>query len=66
MLDVNTANSGNGHQPAANPNDRSQRKSSLLRVIAVTDVYEPGSTLKPFTIVMLESGRIPTDNIDQY
>jgi len=45
------------NQPAANPNDRKQRKGSLLRNRAVTDVYEPGSTLKPFTIAMaLESG----------
>jgi cell division protein FtsI (penicillin-binding protein 3) len=45
------------NQPAANPNDRQQRQNALLRNRAVTDVYEPGSTLKPFTIAMaLESG----------
>jgi cell division protein FtsI (penicillin-binding protein 3) len=45
------------NQPAANPNNRRELKSSLLRNRAVTDVYEPGSTLKPFTIALaLESG----------
>lgn len=45
------------NQPAANPNDRSDRNAQLLRNRAVTDLYEPGSTLKPFTIAMaLESG----------
>jgi cell division protein FtsI (penicillin-binding protein 3) len=44
------------NQPAANPNDRSDRNAQLLRNRAVTDLYEPGSTLKPFTIAMaLES-----------
>ncbi|MDX1605856.1 MAG: penicillin-binding protein 2 [Candidatus Competibacterales bacterium] len=47
------------NQPAANPNDRRQRRSALLRNRAVTDVFEPGSTLKPFTVAAgLESGQI--------
>jgi cell division protein FtsI (penicillin-binding protein 3) len=45
------------NQPAANPNDRQRINSQLLRNRAVTDVFEPGSTLKPFTVAMaLESG----------
>ena len=45
-------------QPAGNPNNRAELKSDLLRNRAITDVYEPGSTMKPFTIAMaLESGR---------
>ncbi|NMQ18433.1 penicillin-binding protein 2 [Candidatus Competibacter phosphatis] len=45
-------------QPAGNPNNRTELKSDLLRNRAITDVYEPGSTVKPFTIAMaLESGR---------
>jgi cell division protein FtsI (penicillin-binding protein 3) len=44
------------NQPAANPNNRRSIKPDLLRNRAMTDVFEPGSTLKPFTIaVALES-----------
>ena len=45
-------------QPAFNPNDRSRLRSNRYRNRSVTDVFEPGSTIKPFTIVTaLESGR---------
>ena len=44
-------------QPSFNPNNRSDLKSNLYRNRAVTDVFEPGSTIKPFTIAMaLQSG----------
>lgn len=54
------------NQPAYNPNDRKQRGSERLRNRAITDVFEPGSTLKPFTIAAaLESGHYqPTTPID--
>lgn len=46
------------NQPAYNPNNRSDFSSSRFRNRAVTDVFEPGSTMKPFTIsTALESGR---------
>jgi len=46
------------NQPAYNPNNRSKLKSSHLRNRAVTDVFEPGSTIKPFTVAAaLETGR---------
>lgn len=46
------------NQPAYNPNNRQQLKSSDLRNRAVTDVFEPGSTIKPFTVAAaLETGR---------
>ncbi|MDH5190275.1 MAG: penicillin-binding transpeptidase domain-containing protein [Gammaproteobacteria bacterium] len=46
------------NQPAFNPNDRSRLRSNSYRNRAVTDVFEPGSTIKPFTIAAaLESGR---------
>ena len=45
-------------RPSYNPNDRSELKGELYRNRAVTDVFEPGSTVKPFTIAAaLESGR---------
>ncbi|NNE38913.1 MAG: penicillin-binding protein 2 [Gammaproteobacteria bacterium] len=44
-------------QPSYNPNNRSGLKSENFRNRAITDVFEPGSTLKPFTIAAgLESG----------
>ena len=36
--------------PSYNPNDRAQLSGSALRERALTDAYEPGSVLKPFTI----------------
>ncbi|MHB1950661.1 MAG: peptidoglycan D,D-transpeptidase FtsI family protein [Acidiferrobacteraceae bacterium] len=46
------------NEPAFNPNRRRDRIASLMNDRAVTDVFEPGSTMKPFTIaVALESGR---------
>ena len=48
--------------PAYNPNDRSELKGELYRNRAVTDVFEPGSTVKPFAIAAaLESGRYKPD-----
>lgn len=53
-------------QPAGNPNNRAELQGDLLRNRAVTDVYEPGSTVKAFTIAMaLESGKwTPTTPVD--
>ncbi len=43
--------------PSFNPNDRSGMKADRFRNRAVTDSFEPGSTMKPFTIAAaLESG----------
>jgi cell division protein FtsI (penicillin-binding protein 3) len=38
------------NQPHYNPNNREERTPERYRNRAVTDVFEPGSTLKPFTI----------------
>ncbi|MCW8933332.1 MAG: penicillin-binding transpeptidase domain-containing protein [Gammaproteobacteria bacterium] len=53
------------NQPSFNANDRSQLKPGVYRNRSVTDVFEPGSTMKPFTIAAaLETGRWhPKDNV---
>ncbi|MEM7304305.1 MAG: penicillin-binding protein 2 [Pseudomonadota bacterium] len=52
--------------PAFNPNDRSNAKYSSIRNRAITDVFEPGSTVKPFLIAAaLESGEFrPGSKVD--
>jgi cell division protein FtsI (penicillin-binding protein 3) len=51
--------------PSYNPNNRSHLSGAQLRNRAITDSFEPGSTLKPFTIaVALEHHRVtPTTRI---
>ncbi len=39
------------NQPSYNPNDRSQISTGAMRNRALTDVFEPGSTIKPFTVL---------------
>ena len=52
------------NQPSYNPNNRRKLKSSHLRNRAVTDVFEPGSTIKPFTVAAaLESGKFKTNSV---
>lgn len=52
------------NSPQFNPNDRETLKSGVFRNRAVTDVVEPGSTAKPFTIAMaLESGKVNVDTM---
>ena len=66
MIDVKTGEVlAMVNQPSFNPNDRSQLKPGVYRNRAVTDVFEPGSTSKPFTIAAaLDSGRWhPRDNV---
>src|SRR6476646_7652917 len=38
------------NQPAYNPNDRDQFKANTYRNRAVTDIIEPGSSMKPFFV----------------
>ncbi|MCW9025249.1 MAG: penicillin-binding transpeptidase domain-containing protein [Gammaproteobacteria bacterium] len=46
------------NQPSYNPNNRGQLRSSAYRNRAVTDVFEPGSTVKPLTVAAaLASGK---------
>lgn len=52
--------------PAYNPNDRASLNSAYYRNRALTDAFEPGSTMKPFAVAAaLESGRYqPETEID--
>lgn len=46
------------NQPSYNPNSRNNLHLEGLRNRAITDVFEPGSTVKPFTVAAaLESGK---------
>ena len=50
--------------PDYNPNRRRSGESSTYRNRAVTDLFEPGSTVKPFTVAMaLDSGEFNVDQI---
>lgn len=52
------------NQPSFNPNNRTRLKPEELRNRAVTDMFEPGSTMKPFTVaVALESGKYSTRSL---
>ncbi len=45
--------------PSFNPNNRARLSGAQLRNRAVTDLFEPGSTLKPFTVALaLETGKV--------
>ena len=45
--------------PSFNPNNRARLTGAQLRNRALTDLFEPGSTLKPFTVALaLESGKV--------
>jgi len=45
------------NQPSYNPNDRGQLKPGRYRNRAITDIFEPGSSLKPLVVAAaLESG----------
>ena len=54
------------NQPTYNPNDRSQFSAERYRNRAVTDIFEPGSSIKPLVIAAaLESGEFrPSSIID--
>jgi cell division protein FtsI (penicillin-binding protein 3) len=46
------------NQPSFNPNDREQYAASRYRNRATNDVFEPGSSIKPFVVAAgLETGR---------
>ncbi|NHZ81001.1 penicillin-binding protein 2 [Massilia sp. CCM 8695] len=52
--------------PTYDPNDRKGLTGAQLRNRVITDTFEPGSTLKPFTVALaLDTGRVtPNTRID--
>ena len=65
MLDVETGDVlAMVNQPSYNPNDPRQRVSTALRNRALTDTFEPGSTVKPMTVAAaLMSGKYTPDTM---
>ena len=52
--------------PSYNPNNRGKLEPRRTRNRAVTDLFEPGSTLKPFTVAAaIESGLYKPDSVIQ-
>jgi len=69
VLDVNTGEVlALANWPTYNPNNRDTLKVGRARNRAVVDLFEPGSTLKPFTVAAaLESGQVnPGSMIDTH
>jgi cell division protein FtsI (penicillin-binding protein 3) len=52
------------NQPSYNPNDREQLKPGLYRNRAATDIFEPGSSIKPLIMAAaLASGQYRPDSV---
>jgi len=50
--------------PTYNPNARNKTARERMRNRALTDVFEPGSTMKPFTIATaIEAGKVRPDSV---
>ncbi|RJG05043.1 penicillin-binding protein 2 [Noviherbaspirillum cavernae] len=60
VLDVQTGEVlALANMPTYNPNDRARLTGAQLRNRVLTDTYEPGSTMKPFTVALaLENGLV--------
>jgi cell division protein FtsI (penicillin-binding protein 3) len=65
VLDVNTGEVlALANWPSYNPNDRHGLTGEQLRNRVVTDTFEPGSTLKPFTVALaLDTNRVKPDTL---
>ncbi|MCL1147386.1 peptidoglycan D,D-transpeptidase FtsI family protein [Shewanella sp. 10N.261.52.F9] len=65
VLDVHTGEVlAMANTPSYNPNSRENLQSYRMRNRALTDSYEPGSTIKPFVVAAaLEAGTIKADEI---
>ncbi len=67
MIDVRTGELlAMANQPSFNPNNRQGLDPAAIRNRALTDVFEPGSTVKPISMcAALESGRWrPSDQVE--
>ncbi len=54
------------NMPSYNPNNRGKLTGAQLRNRVMTDTFEPGSTLKPFTIALsIDEGRVRPDTMIQ-
>ena len=50
--------------PSYNPNNRDKPNLKVMRNHAVTDLFEPGSTMKPFTVAAaLEAGKVRPETV---
>ncbi|HEY0488566.1 MAG TPA: penicillin-binding protein 2 [Telluria sp.] len=65
VLDVKTGEVlALANYPTYNPNDRRKLTGEQLRNRVVTDTFEPGSTLKPFTVALaLDTKRVTPDTM---
>jgi cell division protein FtsI (penicillin-binding protein 3) len=65
VLDVHTGEVlALANWPSYNPNDRRKLTGEQLRNRVITDTFEPGSTLKPFTVALgLDTGRITPNTL---
>lgn len=65
VLDVETGEVlAMANQPSYNPNDRSQYSAERYRNRAITDIFEPGSSIKPLIVAAaLESGQYRPSSI---
>ena len=65
VLDVQTGEVlALANYPSYTPGDRRNLSGSQLRNRALTDTFEPGSTMKPFTVALaLETGRVHPDTV---
>jgi len=67
VLDVRTGEVlALANMPTYNPNNRARLTGAQLRNRVLTDTFEPGSTLKPFTVgLAIETGRITPQTVIQ-
>ena len=67
VLDVRTGEVlALANYPSFDPGNRRNLSGAQLRNRALTDIFEPGSTMKPFTVALaLETGRVTPDTAIQ-